>query len=114
MNFYNEIDPKAAAWLRELIAAGLIPDGHVDERSIVEIKANELREFTQIHLFCGIGGWPLALALAGWPSDRPVFTGSCPCQSFSVAGKGLGTNDDRHLWPVMFALIRELRPPIVF
>ena len=32
--YYNEFDPMAAAWLRELIKAGLIPDGEVDERSI--------------------------------------------------------------------------------
>lgn len=30
--YYNEHDPKAAAWLRELIKRGLIPDGEVDER----------------------------------------------------------------------------------
>lgn len=29
MNYYNEFDPKAAAWLRELIKARLIPDGHI-------------------------------------------------------------------------------------
>ena len=114
MNFYNEHDPKAAAWLRELIAAKLIPDGIVDERSITEIKFHELTRYTQCHFFAGIGGWSLALALAGWPATRPVWTGSCPCQPFSNAGKGLAQADERHLWPVFFNLIRECRPECVF
>lgn len=114
MNYYNEFDPKAAAWLRELIAAGLIPDGEVDERSITEIKPHELTGFTQCHFFAGIGGWSRALELAGWPATRPVWTGSCPCQPFSNAGKRLGASDDRHLWPDFFGLIRECRPEHVF
>lgn len=59
-------------------------------------------------------GWPLALQLAGWPSNKPVWTGSCPCQPFSSAGKGLGDKDERHLWPVFFDLIRQCRPEYVF
>lgn len=113
MNFYNEHDPKAAAWLRELIADRLIPDGIVDERSITEIKSHELTHYTQCHFFAGIGGWSLALAIAGWPATRPVWTGSCPCQPFSNAGKGLAQADERHLWPVFFNLIRECRPECV-
>lgn len=114
MNYYNENDPKAAAWLRELIRAGHIPAGDVDERSIVDVKANDLNGYTQHHFFAGIGGWSYALHLAGWPSDRPVATGSCPCQPFSNAGKGLGTADERHLWPIFFQLIAECRFPVVF
>jgi DNA (cytosine-5)-methyltransferase 1 len=114
MNYYNEHDPKAASWLRELINTGLIPNGDVDERSIVEVQPNELRDYTQCHFFAGIGGWSLALELAGWPEDRPVWTGSCPCQPFSVAGKGRGTEDERHLWPVFAELIRACKPPVVF
>ena len=114
MNYYNEIDSKAAAWLRELIAQKLIPVGVVDERSIKDITPHELKEFTQCHFFAGIGGWSLALQLAGWPSDRPVWTGSCPCQPFSTAGKGLAQADERHLWPVFFNLIKECRPQHVF
>ena len=79
MNYYNEYDPKAAAWLRELIAAKLIPAGVVDERSITEISPHDLSDYTQCHFFAGIGGWSLALELAGWPASRPVWTGSCPC-----------------------------------
>jgi DNA (cytosine-5)-methyltransferase 1 len=114
MNYYNENDPKAAAWLKELILHGIIPDGVVDERSITEIKSHELKEYTQCHFFAGIGGWPLALQLAGWPSNKPVWTLSCPCQPFSAAGLGAGVADERHLWPVAYELIRECQPPVVF
>jgi DNA (cytosine-5)-methyltransferase 1 len=114
MNYYNEHDPKAAAWLRELIAGGHIPAGVVDERSITEISPDELSEYTQCHFFAGIGGWSLALELAGWPASRPVWTGSCPCQPFSSAGEGKGASDDRHLWPVFRRLIAKLHPERVF
>ena len=114
MNYYNDYDTKTAAWLRELIRADLIPDGDVDERSITEVAPRDLRGYTQCHFFAGIGGWSLALQLAGWPSDRPVWTGSCPCQPFSVAGKGRGTADERHLWPVFAELIQARKPPTVF
>ena len=114
MNYYNEYDRKTAAWLRELIKAGAIPDGHVDERSIADVQPTDLAGYTQCHFFAGIGGWSYALQLAGWPSDRPVWTGSCPCQPFSAAGKGLAQADERHLWPVFFDLIRQCRPEHVF
>ena len=112
--YYNENDPKAAAWLRELIQHGHIAAGDVDERSIVDVRPDELAGFTQCHFFAGIGGWSYALRLAGWPDDRPVWTGSCPCQPFSVAGKGAGTADARHLWPEFHRLISECRPSTVF
>jgi DNA (cytosine-5)-methyltransferase 1 len=112
--YYNEIDPFAAAWLRELIKDGQIAPGEVDERDIMEVQASDLRGFVQHHWFAGIGGWSLALRLAGWPDDRPVWTGSCPCQPFSSAGAGLGGDDPRHLWPAWFRLIRECRPDTVF
>src|SRR5688500_9451212 len=89
-SYYNEIDPFAAAWLRELIKAGLIADGDVDERSIADVSADDVRGHTQAHFFAGIGGWSYALRLAGWDDARPVRTGSCPCQPFSSAGKGDG------------------------
>jgi DNA (cytosine-5)-methyltransferase 1 len=114
VNLYNEIDPYAAQWLRNLIDAGHIPPGVVDERSIVDLDPDELRGFTQCHFFAGIGGWSYALRLAGWPDDRPVWTGSCPCQPFSQAGAQRGSDDERHLWPAFFRLIGECRPAIVF
>jgi DNA (cytosine-5)-methyltransferase 1 len=112
--YYNEIDPKAAAWLRELIKQGHIAHGVVDERSISDVKPNELVGFTQCHFFAGIGGWSLALRLAGWPDDRPVWTGSCPCQPFSAAGRRGGMSDERHLWPHWHHLINQCRPATVF
>jgi len=112
--YYNEYDPKAAAWLRELIKAGQIAPGFVDERSITEVDPEYVKLFTQAHFFAGIGGWSYALRLAGWPDDRPVWTGSPPCQPFSNAGKQKGKADARHLWPVFFNLIRECRPANIF
>lgn len=103
--YYNENDPFAAAWLNELMKDGLIADGWVDTRSIEDVSPNELKGFTQCHFFAGIGIWSLSLRLAGWPDDRPVWTGSCPCQPFSAAGKGDGFADERHLWPAWFHLI---------
>ncbi len=112
--YYNEINPFAAQWLRNLIAAGHIAPGEVDERSIEDVTPDDLRGFTQCHFFAGIGVWSHSLRLAGWPDDRPVWTGSCPCQPFSAAGKGDGFADERHLWPHFFHLISECGPQHVF
>jgi DNA (cytosine-5)-methyltransferase 1 len=114
VNFYNEIDPFAAAWLRELIKAGHIAPGVVDERSIEDIVPDELRQYTQCHFFAGIGVWSYALRCAGWPDDRPVWTGSCPCQPYSSAGEGKGFADERHLWPAWFHLIHANKPVVLF
>ena len=111
--YYNEIDPYAAQWLRNLIAAGHLAKGEVDERSITEIQPDDLLGFDQCHFFAGIGVWGHALRQAGWADDRPVWTGSCPCQPFSAAGKQEGFADERHLWPTWFNLIRQCRPAIV-
>ena len=112
--YYNEIEPFAAQWLRELIKAGHIAPGEVDTRSIEDVAADDLAGFTQCHFFAGIGTWSYALRCAGWPDDRPVWTGSCPCQPFSAAGKRKGTADTRHLWPAFFRLISQCRPDTVF
>ena len=112
--YYNEIDPYAAEWLRNLIKAGHIADGVVDDRSISDVRPEELFEFTQCHFFAGIGIWSRALRGAGWADDRPVWTGSCPCQPFSGAGKGKTFTDERHLWPHWNHLIQECRPATVF
>lgn len=112
--YYNEIDPYAAQWLRNLIDAGQIAPGIVDERSIEDVTPNDLRGFTQCHFFAGIGVWSYALRKAGWSDARPVWTGSCPCQPFSAAGKGAGFDDERHLWPAFQWLISECKPQHVF
>ena len=105
--YYNENDPKAAAWIQEMMNDGLIAPGDVDTRSIEDITPNELRNYTQCHFFAGIGVWSYALRKAGWPDGRPVWTGSCPCQPFSSAGKRGGIVDERHLWPAWYWLISE-------
>jgi DNA (cytosine-5)-methyltransferase 1 len=140
--YYNEIDPFAAAWLRELIQAKLIAEGEVDERSIEKVEANDLRGFRQCHFFAGVGVWSYALRNAGWRDEEPVWTGSCPCPPFSSAGKQKAcpqcnsTNpvphvgrtgyfvccfcdhewfaDARHLWPEMWRLISLCRPDKFF
>jgi len=114
MNYYNDNDPKACAWLRELIAAGEIAPGHVDERSILEIKPDDLDGFDQCHFFAGIGGWALALRWAGLEGVAGIWTGSCPCQPLSCAGQRKGHTDERHLWPAFHDLIAECRPATVF
>lgn len=140
--YYNEIDPYAAQWIRNLITFGWLTDGEVDERDIRDVQPEDLRGFDRCHFFAGLGGWEHALELARWSSDRPVWTGSCPCPPFSNAGKGqrcpsCGSSrnichprktghficldcgcdrhaDGRHLWPEFARLIRASRPPIVF
>lgn len=112
--YYNEHEPFAAQWLRNLIEAKLIAPGYVDERDIQDVQVDDLQGFWQHHFFAGIGGWSYALRLAGWPDDRPVVTGSCPCQPFSVAGSKVGNRDPRHLWPEFFRLIKQQRPRQIF
>lgn len=112
--YYNEFDPDAAAWLRELIADGLIAPGGVDERSIIDVSADDVKGYDQCHWFAGIGGWSYALRLAGWPDDKPVWTASLPCQPFSTAGKRLGKEDERHLLPHFISLVAQCKPKTVF
>jgi len=114
--YYNEIDPFAAQWLRNLIAKDLIATGDVDERSIIEVQPDDLKGYDQCHFFAGIGGWSYALRRAGWADDRPVWTGSCPCQSFSSAATARQDRrgDARHLWPAWRPLIAECLPRTVF
>lgn len=110
--YYNDYDPAACEWLRELMDRGLIPRGDIDERSIADVGPDDLKRYTQCHFFAGIGGWAYALRLAGVP-DLECWTGSCPCQPFSGAGKKRGTKDERHLWPEFLRLIAERRPQLV-
>lgn len=111
---YNEIEPYAAAWLVNLEQAGHIAPGRVDDRDIRVIQPEDVAGAAQFHAFAGVGVWSHALRLADWPDDVPVWTGSCPCQPFSVAGKGKGKKDERHLWPVWLKLIDRRRPSFIF
>lgn len=112
--YYNEFDAYAAQWLRNLIAEGLIASGDVDERDVLEVMPDDLTGYTQCHFFAGIGGWSLALRLAGWPDDAPVWTASAPCQPFSMVGRRKGIHDERHLWPAIQYLVGVERPSVVF
>ncbi|TXH09892.1 MAG: DNA cytosine methyltransferase [Spirochaetes bacterium] len=107
--YFNEFDPFASQWLKNLYPGAL-----VDSRSVKDVAGSDVSGFRRCHFFGGIGGWEYALQLAGWPEDRPVWTGSCPCQPFSSAGKQKGKEDERHLWPEMFRLIRECHPDTIF
>lgn len=114
MNLYNEIETNAAQWMQNLMDAGQIPQGKIDGRPIQQLRAADFNGVKQFHTFAGIGGWALALKIAGWPEDREVWTGSCPCQPYSSAGKQKGNSDERDLWPAFFALIKERRPESIF
>ena len=112
--YYNEIEPFAADTLEELIRMDLIAPGVVDRRDIMDVLPSDLDGFTQCHFFAGVGIWSLALREAGWNDDRPVWTGSCPCQPFSAAGAQIGFDDERHLWPAFNWLIGQKQPVIIF
>ena len=92
------------------MAEGLVPDGVVDDRDIRDIRPEDVAGYDRCHFFAGILGWELALQWAGWPEDLPVWSASLPCTPFSVAGKGLGEEDERHLWPCFRELVEECRP----
>lgn len=108
--YFNDFDEGACAWLAELMKQGHIPPGEIDRRSILDVSASDLRGFRQCHFFAGIGGWAYALRLAGVPVDVSLWTGSPPCQPFSVAGRQKGRDDERHLAPHFVDLVRVARP----
>lgn len=78
------------------------------------------------HTFCDIEPFSQANIKKNWPHSKiygdiktikgsdigPVdlVTGGFPCQPFSSAGNRRGTEDDRHLWPEMLRVIREVSP----
>lgn len=113
LHYYNEHDLYCVRWLRNLVKAGQLPRGDVDGRDIEDVKWEEINRFHHYHFFAGIGGWPLAMKMANWPDEIPLWTASLPCQPFSVAGRGLGEKDPRHLWPRMRGMIDEQRPLLV-
>lgn len=113
-SYYNEVDAFCCAWLSNLMDAGLITAGKIDDRSIHDVRPDDVAGFQRAHFFAGIGGWDRALSLAGWSSQ--VWTGSCPCPPFSSAARGrrAGFDDPRDLWPTWRSLITATRPRVVF
>ena len=111
--YYNEIDLYCAEWLYNLQKENLIAPGDIDTRPIQDVRPSDLAGYTQHHFFAGIGIWSAALRQADWPDHRAIWTGSCPCQPFSAAGKRGGVADDRHLWPYWKYLIAQCRPVAV-
>ena len=111
--YYNENDPHVADWLRELMGSGVIAQGIVDDRSIEDVHHKDLKGFNRCHFFAGVGVWEYALTQSQWPEDVTVWTGSCPCQPYSVAGNHQTTKDDRDLWPIWFKLIKRRKPSII-
>lgn len=115
MNYYNDFDVNNVAWLRELIAARHIPEGYVDGRSITDVSPADLTGYRQCHFFAGIAGWPLAFKLAGIPDDFPAWSGSAPCQPYSIANANAkGNADERNLAPAFKRLVAQCQPAIVF
>jgi DNA (cytosine-5)-methyltransferase 1 len=112
--FYNEIEPFCVEWMQNLMTGNVITPGYVEPKSITEITPDELEKYQRCHFFSGIGVWDYALRQAGWPDDIEVWTGSCPCQGFSCAGKRRGFDDERHLWPAWFKLIKARQPLFIF
>jgi hypothetical protein len=112
--FYNDINAFSGRWLKNCADAGYHPKGVFDSRSITEIKSCEVINYEQCHFFSGLGVWSYALQKSGWDFGGTVWTGSCPCQPFSVAGQGRGVDDPRHLWPAWFSLIRIAKPDLIF
>lgn len=47
---------------------------------------------------------------SGYAGRIDIITGGFPCQPYSSAGKRLGKEDERHLWPEMLRIIREVSP----
>lgn len=110
---YNEIAPYPAQWIRNLVEAGHIAPGRVVETSIVGLVPQDVQYDTQAHFFAGIGVWSAAARAAGWPDAAELWSGSCPCQPFSSAGRKRGIEDVRHLWPEWYRLILACRPPVI-
>ena len=51
---------------------------------------------------------------AAWRGCVDIITGGYPCQPFSLAGKRLGASDERHLWPDVCRIVREVQPGLCF
>lgn len=112
--YYNEFDKKKCVYLSRLMRDGLIPKGEIDERPIQQVRPSDIVGFDQCHFFAGIGVWAAVISASSFARTSGVWTGSCPCQPYSRAGKIKANNDERHLLPVWARLIEKSKPSIVF
>jgi hypothetical protein len=62
--YYNDTDRHCCDWLSNLMDAGLIPGGKIDDTSIADVNTDELAGYSRAHWFAGIAGWELAFQLA--------------------------------------------------
>ena len=109
--YYNDNDKYCCQVLRERVADGQLPEGTVDDRNIKDVQAEELTHYRQIHLFAGIGGFPLALQLANFGANRSILTAGWPCTDLSYSGKGKGLKGEHSsLWYETLAAISVVRP----
>ena len=86
-------------------------------------------ELSRPVLFCDIESWSRKVLRKHWPDvpiaedvkelandpdglipECDIITAGYPCQPFSVAGDRRGTEDDRHIWPEIFTIIKRKRP----
>ncbi len=111
MILYTDIEPFCCEVLSARVADGGLLPGDVWERDVRTLAADELKPYTQVHLFCGIGASPLGLKWAGWPAHLSVVTAGFPCTDISLAGKGAGiSGDESSLYIESVRLVDALRP----
>ena len=113
--YYNDNEEYCCRVLRARIADGRLPEGTVDNRSISDVPAREIKKYRQVHLFAGIGGFPLALQMANFGRSRSILSAGFPCQDISTAGRGAGlAGKQSGLWWETRAAISVVRPEVVF
>ena len=110
---YTDQEAYVCRWMENLVAKGLLEEGTVRCTKLEAIGEEDLDAYRHVHLFAGIGGWPAALQLAGWPQGREIWTASMPCQPFSQAGNQQGVADERHVWPEVARRVRRSRPELL-
>ncbi len=109
---YNDFEPYTAKLLQLRIDDGWLPPGEVLSEDVRELCKTDLSDYGQVHLYAGIGGFPLACRMAGLPDDFRLQTGGFPCQPFSTAGRRRGPGDNRYLWPQTLACLKSHRPDV--
>ena len=72
-------------------------------RKVLEYHFPNSQSFTDVKQFDG----------TAWRGHVDIISGGFPCQPYSSAGKRLGKDDERHLWPEMLRIIREAAPTYV-